>query len=207
MKKKGKKSNEMLNNEDLVTPAQENTETSEQNAQDQQTDDKAENDDCVNDSTSANAALQEKVESLQKSLDETNDKFLRLFSEFDNYRKRVARERVELTKTASESVILAILPVLDDLERASNMPSDKFNKDAGKEGISLIFNKFLSILRQKGVEKIASIGEDFDTDYHDAITHIEAKDKKQKGKIVEEVQKGYLLNGKVIRHARVIVAN
>ncbi len=207
MEKKAKKSTEKLNKNDMQQSAQEKTETMEQSTEDEQADDKAETEDFVSDSTSDIIALQEKSDSLQKSLDETNDKFLRLFSEFDNYRKRVARERIELTKTASESIILALLPVLDDLERASNMSADKNDTDAEKEGITLIYNKFKSILRQKGVEEIVAIGEDFDTDYHDAITHIEAKDKKEKGKIVEEIQKGYLLNGKVIRHARVIVAN
>ena len=207
MKQKTKKSTEKLNKEDMRQSAQENTETTEQNTEAEQTDDKAGAEDQVSDSTSAPTSLQEKADSLQKSLDEANDKFLRLFSEFDNYRKRVARERIELTKTASESVILALLPVLDDLERASSMSAEKNDTDAGKEGITLIYNKFKSILRQRGVEEIVAIGEDFDTDYHDAITYIEAKDKKQKGRIVEEIQKGYLLNGKVIRHARVIVAN
>ncbi len=207
MKQKAKKSAENLNKEDVQHSAQEHTEAREQNTEAEQTDDKAEVEDNDSDSTSAASAFQENADNLQNSLNEANDKFLRLFSEFDNYRKRVARERIELTKTASESVILALLPVLDDLERASNMSSDTNDADTGKEGITLIYNKFKSILRQKGVEEIVAIGEDFDTDYHDAITHIEAKDKKQKGKIVEEIQKGYLLNGKVIRHARVIVAN
>lgn len=150
---------------------------------------------------------QEKLAQLQKSLEECNDKFLRLFSEFDNYRKRVSKERIELTKTASESIITSLLPVLDDLERAAGMEAAMAGKEAEKEGVRLIFNKFKSTLRQKGVEEIAAIGEDFNTDYHDAITHIPATDKKQKGKVVEEVQKGYLLNGKVIRYARVVVAN
>ena len=207
MKKKAKKSTENLNNEDMQQSAQVSSENAEQNTETGQTDDKAEAVDPVSDSTSEISALQEKADSLQKSLDETNDKFLRLFSEFDNYRKRVSRERIELTKTASESVIIALLPVLDDLERASSMSAETNDNDAEKEGITLIYNKFKSILRQKGVEEIVAIGEDFDTDYHDAITHIEAKDKKEKGKIIEEIQKGYLLNGKVIRHARVIVAN
>lgn len=207
MKKKAKKSTEKLNKEDVQQSAQGNMENAEQNTDAGQTDDKAEAGEVVSDSTADISALKEKTDSLQKSLEETNDKFLRLFSEFDNYRKRVARERIELTKTASESVILALLPVLDDLERASHIPAETNETDAGKEGITLIYNKFKSILRQKGVEEIVAIGEDFDTDYHDAITHIEARDKKEKGKIVEEVQKGYLLNGKVIRHARVIVAN
>ncbi len=152
-------------------------------------------------------ALKEELEVLQKRLEEANDKFLRLFSEFDNFRKRVAKERIELTKTASESIINSLLPVLDDLERAAEMTVENDTAEAGSEGFMLIYNKFKSILRQKGVEEIASVGEDFNTDFHDAVTHLPAKDKNQKGKIVEEIQKGYMLNGKVIRYARVVVAN
>ena len=152
---------------------------------------------------------EDKINTLQKQLDEANDKFLRLFSEFDNFRKRAAKERVELTKTASESVITALLPVLDDLERAVMVDAgdSETEEQAKKEGIYLILNKFKSVLRQKGVEEITSVGEVFNTDYHDAITHIPAESKEQKGKVVEEVKKGYMLNGKVIRYASVIVAN
>lgn len=152
-------------------------------------------------------ALRKELDVLQKRLEEANDKFLRLFSEFDNYRKRIAKERIELTKTASESIINSLLPVLDDLERAAEMTVENDTAEAGSEGFRLIYNKFKSILRQKGVEEIAAVGEDFNTDFHDAVTHLPAKDKKQKGKIVEEIQKGYMLNGKVIRYARVVVAN
>ncbi len=147
----------------------------------------------------------QQAESLQKKLDETNDKFLRLFSEFDNFRKRAGKERIELINTASEGVIVSLLPVLDDLERAAQMASRQ--EDGNGEGIVLIYNKFKNILRQKGVEEIPSAGEPFNTDFHEAITHIPAPDKKSKGKVVEEIQKGYTLNGKVIRYARVVVAN
>ncbi len=161
------------------------------------------------DAAGKESILKEEIDTLQKQLDEANDKFLRLFSEFDNYRKRIAKERVELTKTASESVITAMLPILDDLERAYTMDSGEAENESKtrKEGISLILNKFKSILRQKGVEEIPAVGEDFNTDFHDAITHIPAKNKAQKGKVVEEAKKGYMLNGKVIRYASVIVAN
>ncbi|MFO7873479.1 MAG: nucleotide exchange factor GrpE [Bacteroidales bacterium] len=150
-----------------------------------------------------------KIEALQKTLDETNDKFLRLFSEFDNYRKRVTKERLELSRTAAESIIIALLPVLDDLERASLAAKEKTGKGASEEeeGVVLIYNKFKSILKQKGVEEIPAVGHDFDTDLHEAVSHQPAESKEQKGKVVEEMQKGYILNGKVIRYARVVVAN
>ncbi len=150
---------------------------------------------------------QNTIDSLKANLEEANDKFLRLFSEFDNYRKRVTKERIELSKTAAEDVITALLPVLDDLERACNIARTKQDPEAEEKGTILIYNKFRSILRQKGVEDIPCEGSDFNTDYHEAITHVPARDDMQKGKVVEEVQKGYLLNGKVIRHARVVVAN
>ncbi len=153
------------------------------------------------------AAYEKQLRDQQDKLSEANEKFLRLFSEFDNYRKRVNKERIEFAKTAAEEIITALLPILDDLERASRNAGQQQEKDAELEGVVLIYNKFKTILRQKGVEEIPTSGADFDTDYHEAITHVPAENKKQKGKVVEEVQKGYLLNGKVIRHARVVVAN
>ncbi|MFP4691001.1 MAG: nucleotide exchange factor GrpE [Bacteroidales bacterium] len=153
------------------------------------------------------AAYEKQLLDQKDKLADANEKFLRLFSEFDNYRKRVNKERIEFAKTAAEEIIAALLPILDDLERASQNAIEQAEKDAEQEGIVLIYNKFKTILRQKGVEEISASGADFDTDYHEAITHVPAENKKQKGKVVEEVQKGYLLNGKVIRHARVVVAN
>ena len=147
----------------------------------------------------------DKLNDLEAKLEETNDRFLRLFSEFDNFRKRTARERIELTKTASADIITALLPVLDDLERACHMEGP--DEGRGNAGVLLIYNKFKAILRQKGVEEVPAIGETFDTDLHEAITHVPASEKSQKGKIVEEIQKGYKLNEKVIRHSRVVVAN
>ncbi len=144
---------------------------------------------------------------LQKKNDELNDKYLRLFSEFDNFRKRTIREKQDLTKTASAGIIEAILPVLDDLNRAHNSAIENPDLDTLTEGLNLIRTKLNSTLKHKGLEEIPSIGEDFNTDFHEAITHIPAEDKKDKGKVVDEVQKGYILNGKVLRFAKVVVAN
>lgn len=152
-------------------------------------------------------STREEIQALKTQLDEANDKFLRLFSEFDNYRKRVTKERLELSKTAAEGVISALLPVLDDLERASDVAREKAEGNTEEEGIVLIYNKLKAILKQKGVEEIPAGGEAFNTDYHDAVTHVPAENEGEKGKVREVVQKGYLLNGKVIRHARVVVAN
>lgn len=136
---------------------------------------------------------------------ELNDKFLRLYSEFDNFRKRTIKERIDLIKTSSEEIIRTLLPVIDDLERALASMKDQ-SDNASFEGINLIYLKFKNILSQKGVEEIKTLGESFNTDFHEAVTTIPCEDEEQKGKVVDMVEKGYLLNGKVIRFAKVIVA-
>jgi len=149
-----------------------------------------------------------KEEDLIKQIQELNDKHLRLYSEFDNYRKRTLKERIELSKTASAELITQLLPVLDDFERAIKaFDQTDGTSEALKDGLVLIFNKFLSILSQQGLEQMKTIGEDFDTDFHEAITKIPAPTPEQKGKIVDEVEKGYLINGKVIRYAKVVVGS
>jgi molecular chaperone GrpE len=137
---------------------------------------------------------------------ELNDKYLRLFSEFDNYRKRTAKEKIDLTATASESVIKDILPVLDDFERAlQNM--EKNGNETDIQGVTLIFNKLKDMLKKKGLEEIEAMGVEFNTDEHEALTMIPAPEEDKKGKVLDVIQKGYKLNGKVIRFARVVVGN
>ena len=137
---------------------------------------------------------------------ELNDKYLRLFSEFDNFRKRTAKEKLDLTVTASENVIKDILPVLDDFERAlQNM--EKNGNEADLQGVTLIFNKLKDTLKKKGLEEIEAIGVEFNTDEHEALTMIPAPEEDKKGKVLDVIQKGYKLNGKVIRFARVVVGN
>ncbi|GMT45468.1 MAG: hypothetical protein IEMM0006_1300 [bacterium] len=148
---------------------------------------------------------QKKLEALREKYDELNDKYMRLYSEFDNYRKRTAKERIELQKSASREVILDILPVVDDLERAIRSFEEHQLSEEAKKGIELIYNKLINILSQKGLKEIEAMGQTFDTDYHEAITNVEASSKKMKGKIMDVVQKGYTLNGKVIRYAKVVV--
>jgi molecular chaperone GrpE len=147
------------------------------------------------------------IKNLQEKNNELNDKYLRLFSEFDNFRKRSLKEKLELTKTASADIIEAILPVMDDLERAYKSAIENPDSDALLEGLNLIQVKMKTTLKHKGLEEIPSVGELFNTDFHEAITHAPAQDEKDKGKVLEEVQKGYLLNGKVLRFAKVVVAN
>lgn len=150
-------------------------------------------------------SYQKKAEALQKQLDELNDKYLRLYSEFDNYRKRNAKERIELLKSASQEVILDVLPVIDDLERAiQSFEEHNLSKEA-KKGVELIYNKLMNILKQKGLEAIDAKGKEFDTDFHEAITNVPAPSEDLKGKVVDVIQNGYLLNGKIIRFAKVVV--
>jgi len=146
-----------------------------------------------------------KEKALQEKVDEINDKYLRLYSEFDNYRKRTVKERIEYSKTASEELIVDLLPVLDDFERAVKSTDDSDNCTAIKEGVMLIMNKFKGVLEKKGLKPIEAIGEEFDTDYHEAITYIPAPSKDMKGKIVDEVEKGYMLYDKVIRYTKVVI--
>ena len=147
------------------------------------------------------------IKELQKKNDDLNDRYLRLFSEFDNFRKRTLKEKQELVKTASADIIEAVLPIVDDLDRAYKSAVENPEMDTLTEGLNLIRTKLNTTLKHKGLEQIPSIGEEFNTDYHEAITHVPAEDKKDKGKVIDEVQKGYILNGKVLRFAKVVVAN
>ena len=153
--------------------------------------------------------LETKCEELTIQLAEQKDQFLRLYSEFDNYRKRTLKERIELGKTASEDIILSLLPVIDDIERAlkSILISGDELEVVPKEGLQLIYQKFKNLLAQKGLEVIPSIGEPFNVDFHDALTNITAPSEDMKGKVIDEVEKGYILNGKVIRYSKVVVGN
>lgn len=154
-------------------------------------------------------ALEVKINELNKNVEELNDKYLRLYSEYDNYRKRTLKEKTEMSKTASEDVIKSMLPVLDDFERALSAFEKLEDKTQSSlvEGVTLIYNKFKNILQQKGLKVINSIGEPFDVDFHDALTTIPAPSEDLKGKIVDEIEKGYLLSEKVIRHAKVVVGS
>lgn len=150
--------------------------------------------------------LQTQLEAAQKETEELKDKYLRLSAEFDNYRKRTLKEKAELIKNGGEKAITSILPILDDLERALQNMEKWDDVKAMHEGIDLIYQKFLKGLSQQGLEKMEPIGENFDTDYHEAVALIPASEESQKGKVLDCVQTGYKLNDKVIRHAKVVVA-
>ncbi len=155
--------------------------------------------------TEAIEANDDKVAELTTQLEEMKDKYLRLTAEFDNYRKRTLKEKAELIKFASEEVLKDLLPVIDDLDRALKAIETANDINAVKEGISLIVNKFNDFLKAKGVKEIDAIGKELDTDLHEAITKIPVQDDAQKGKIVDVIQKGYMLHEKVMRFSKVVV--
>lgn len=141
------------------------------------------------------------TDNLEKKVEDLNDSYLRLHAEFDNYRRRTMKEKADLLKTGNEKAILGVLTIVDDFERAlPNIPEE------AKEGVELIYNKFLNFLAQNGVKEIDALGETFDTEKHEAITTIPAQSEDQKDKVIDCIQKGYTLNDKVIRFPKVIVA-
>lgn len=147
-------------------------------------------------------------EQLTAKLAETNDKYIRLAAEFDNYRRRVAKEKLELISTAGEDVIKGLLPVLDDCERALqvlNASTDSEAAKAAKEGTELIYNKLMGYLKSKGLAPIEAVGKELDTDFHEAVAQFPVQEAEKKNKIFDVTQQGYTLNGKVIRFAKVVV--
>lgn len=148
-----------------------------------------------------------KEDNWKAKYEEMNDKYLRLYSEFDNFRKRSARERVDFAKTAASDIFTAILPILDDFDRASKAMEATTDVEVVKEGMSLIHNKLFSLMQQKGLEPMESAGMVFDSELHEAITSIPGPDESMKGKVVDVLEKGYSLNGKVIRFAKVVVGS
>ena len=149
--------------------------------------------------------LEKKIEQLKTEKAELNDRFLRLFSEFDNYKKRVSKEKLDLIATASEKVLVSLLPVVDDFERAIAANEKADNIDSIKEGFNLIYNKLLQMMKRFDVEEIQAKGEEFNTDFHEAVTHFPAQKEEDKGKVIDVTEKGYKLKDKVIRYAKVVV--
>lgn len=145
------------------------------------------------------------VEKLEAELQEQKDKYLRLMAEFDNFRRRTAKERLELIQTAGKDVIQSLLDVLDDCDRAEKQLGSSDDISLQKEGIQLVFNKLRSTLQQKGLKAMESVASDFDVEKHEAITEIQAPTDEMKGKVIDEVIKGYYLNDKLIRFAKVVV--
>jgi len=149
--------------------------------------------------------VKKELEEKTIELAELKDKFLRLFAEFDNYKKRTVKEKLNLMKTASQDLMETLLPVLDDFDRAKKSADDENSKEVFPEGVSMVYSKLHSLLQAKGLKEMESNGEAFDPEFHEAITEIPAPNDELKGRIVDTIEKGYFLQDKIIRHARVVV--
>jgi molecular chaperone GrpE len=154
--------------------------------------------------TEKEIVLQQELETIQAELEESKDKYLRLFAEFDNFKKRSVNERFELMKNAAQETLTALLPVLDDFDRAKKSADN--GNETFSEGVQLVYQKLYSILEHKGLKSMDSTGTDFDPEWHEAITDIPAPSEEMKGKVIDTVEKGYVLNDKIIRYAKVVVA-
>ena len=159
----------------------------------------------VNDKDLGKSGSEKEMDQLRNDVALYKDKYIRLIAEFENFKKRTIKEKVEFSKRAGEDIYLTLLPVLDDFERAMKSINSASDVDALKAGVNLIYSKFKSTLEAQGLKEINSIGTPFNTDLHEAITNVETPDEDMKGKVVDELEKGYFLNDKIIRYAKVVV--
>ena len=148
---------------------------------------------------------QEEIKAIEEKNKELHDKYLRLSAEFDNYRKRTHREKTEMIKTASEDLLRKIIPVVDDLERGLQVVNNAKDMEAVKDGMNLIYGRFRDFLKQNGIKEIEAMNQEFNTDFHEAVTKIPVPDESLKGKVVDVIEKGYYLHDKVIRYPKVVV--
>ena len=211
---KSKKQEETIKEEELKNAQQEAGAQENANAQENEAKEGAQGEEAKEgDSGKEQEAQQEQPqksveEQLTEKLAETNDKYVRLMAEFDNYRRRVAKEKLDLISTAGEDVIKGLLPVLDDCERALqvlNAATDTEAAKAAKEGTELIYNKLMAYLKSKGLASIEAVGKELDTDFHEAVAQFPVQEADKKNKVFDVTQQGYTLNGKVIRYAKVVV--
>lgn len=144
------------------------------------------------------------LDKVKQERDELRDKYLRMMAEFENFKKRNVRERMELLNTAAQDTLTALLPVIDDFDRALNLPEEQRNSPAFQDGIQLVYQKLTNTLKQRGLEVMDTNGQDFDPELHEALTEIPAPTAELKGKIVDTIERGYTLKGKIIRHAKVV---
>jgi molecular chaperone GrpE len=191
------KEKENINEEELMSEATQDEAAENEEIQEEDVQDSA--------APTEEEKLAQELEEANKVIEEQKDKYLRLSAEFDNYRKRTMKEKAELILNGAEKTISSILPIVDDFERALKNMETATDVAAVKEGVELIYNKFMSVLGQDGVKVIETKDKPLDTDFHEAIAVIPAPDKSLKGKILDCVQTGYTLNDKVIRHAKVVV--
>ena len=191
------KEKENINEEELMSEATQDEAAENEEIQEEDVQDSA--------APTEEEKLAQELEEANKVIEEQKDKYLRLSAEFDNYRKRTMKEKAELILNGGEKSLSSILPVVDDFERAIKTMETATDVNAVKEGVELIYNKFMAVLAQNGVKVIETKDQPLDTDYHEAIAVIPAPSEAQKGKILDCVQTGYTLNDKVLRHAKVVV--
>ncbi|MCB0551548.1 MAG: nucleotide exchange factor GrpE [Phaeodactylibacter sp.] len=149
--------------------------------------------------------LEEEIKKLKGENEELKDKYLRLFAEFDNFKKRTIREKMDMMKNAAQDTVSELLPILDDFDRAKKNAEQEGSTEIFSEGVSLVYSKLYATLRRLGLDPMETTGEVFDPELHEAITEIPAPAEGQKGRIIDTIEKGYMLNGKIIRHAKVVV--
>lgn len=190
-----KKEQEQVKEEELQ---QEETQTEEQNAE-------VESQNAEEEQPAKEETPEDKIAALQAELEKSQKEYLFLMAEFDNYRKRTVKEKAELIKNGGEKAMLGLLPVIDDFERAIDAIDKSSDVDSLKEGVDLIYNKFMKYLESQQVKPMESTGTDFDADVYEAVTTFPAPDESMKGKVIDTVQKGYTINEKVLRHAKVVV--
>lgn len=177
---------------------QEETQTEAQNAE-------VENQNAEEEQPAKEETPEDKIAALQAELEKSQKEYLFLMAEFDNYRKRTVKEKAELIKNGGEKAMLGLLPVIDDFERAIDAIDKSSDVEGLKEGVDLIYNKFMKYLESQQVKPMESTGTDFDADIYEAVTTFPAPDESMKGKVIDTVQKGYTINEKVLRHAKVVV--
>lgn len=190
-----KKEQEQVKEEELQ---QEETQTEAQNAE-------VESQNAEEEQSAKEETPEDKIAALQAELEKSQKEYLFLMAEFDNYRKRTVKEKAELIKNGGEKTMLGLLPVIDDFERAIDAIDKSSDVEGLKEGVDLIYNKFMKYLESQQVKPMESTGTDFDADIYEAVTTFPAPDESMKGKVIDTVQKGYTINEKVLRHAKVVV--
>ena len=190
-----KKEQEQVKEEELQ---QEETQTEAQNAE-------VESQNAEEEQPAKEEPPEDKIAALQAELEKSQKEYLFLMAEFDNYRKRTVKEKAELIKNGGEKAMLGLLPVIDDFERAIDAIDKSSDVEGLKEGVDLIYNKFMKYLESQQVKPMESTGTDFDADIYEAVTTFPAPDESMKGKVIDTVQKGYTINEKVLRHAKVVV--
>lgn len=190
-----KKEQEQVKEEELQ---QEETQTEAQNAE-------VESQNAEEEQPAKEETPEDKIVALQAELEKSQKEYLFLMAEFDNYRKRTVKEKAELIKNGGEKAMLGLLPVIDDFERAIDAIDKSSDVESLKEGVDLIYNKFMKYLESQQVKPMESTGTDFDADVYEAVTTFPAPDESMKGKVIDTVQKGYTINEKVLRHAKVVV--